>query len=121
MCLDARKDHIILPCGHQCVCKGCAEQLTRTKTPTCPLDHAGVHLSRGWNCRACVNNAEISWEVTCTRTTSEVSRSVRSSLARPKGAPSRGWDRGARTPPAASGACGATHRLVTAAIVMCAC
>jgi hypothetical protein len=115
MCLDARKDHIILPCGHQCVCKGCAEQLTRTKTPTCPLDHAGVHLSRGWNCRACVNNAEISWEVTCTRTTSEVSRSVRSSLARPKGAPSRGWDRGARTPPAASGACGATHRLVTAA------
>jgi hypothetical protein len=37
MCLDARKDHIILPCGHQCVCKGCAEQLTRTKTPTCPL------------------------------------------------------------------------------------
>jgi hypothetical protein len=37
MCLDARKDHIILPCGHQCVCKGCAGQLTRTKTPTCPL------------------------------------------------------------------------------------
>jgi hypothetical protein len=37
LCLDARKDHIILPCGHQCVCKGCAEQLTRTKTPTCPL------------------------------------------------------------------------------------
>jgi hypothetical protein len=37
VCFDARKDHIILPCGHQCVCKGCAEQLTRTKTPTCPL------------------------------------------------------------------------------------
>jgi hypothetical protein len=31
------------------------------------------------------------------------------------GAPSHGWDRGARTPPAAGGACGATHRLATAA------
>jgi hypothetical protein len=37
LCFDAPKDHIILPCGHQCVCKGCAEQLTRTRTPTCPL------------------------------------------------------------------------------------
>jgi hypothetical protein len=25
LCLDARMDHIIIPCGHQCVCKGCAE------------------------------------------------------------------------------------------------
>jgi hypothetical protein len=36
------------------------------------------------------------------------------------GAPSHGWDPGARTPPAAGGACGATHRLATAAeMYMC--
>jgi hypothetical protein len=34
------------------------------------------------------------------------------------GAPSHGWDPGARTPPAAGGACGATHRLATAAVYM---
>jgi hypothetical protein len=37
VCFDAPKDHIIVPCGHQCVCGACAEQLTRTRTPTCPV------------------------------------------------------------------------------------
>jgi hypothetical protein len=37
VCLDAPKDHLIVPCGHQCVCAGCAEQLTKTRTPTCPV------------------------------------------------------------------------------------
>ena len=37
VCFDAPKDHIIVPCGHQCVCAGCAEQLTKTRTPTCPV------------------------------------------------------------------------------------
>ena len=36
-CFDAPKDHIIVPCGHQCVCARCAEQLTKTRTPTCPV------------------------------------------------------------------------------------
>ncbi len=45
----SRKDHIILPCGHQCVCKGCAEQLTRTKTPTCPLCRRAIReTTRGF-------------------------------------------------------------------------
>jgi hypothetical protein len=35
VCFDAPKDHIIVPCGHQCVCEACAEQLTKTRTPTC--------------------------------------------------------------------------------------
>jgi hypothetical protein len=37
VCFDAPKDHIIVPCGHQCVCARCAEQLTKTRTPTCPV------------------------------------------------------------------------------------
>ena len=37
LCLDAPKDHIITPCGHQCVCGACAEMLKRVKSPTCPI------------------------------------------------------------------------------------
>jgi hypothetical protein len=37
VCFDAPKDHIIVPCGHQCVCEACAEQLTKTRTPMCPV------------------------------------------------------------------------------------
>jgi nucleoid-associated protein YgaU len=31
LCLDAPNDHIITPCGHQCVCGACAEKLKRVK------------------------------------------------------------------------------------------
>jgi hypothetical protein len=34
---DAPKEYAIVPCGHQCVCGPCAEQLTKTRTPTCPV------------------------------------------------------------------------------------
>jgi hypothetical protein len=34
---DAPKEYIIVPCGHQCVCGACAEQLTKTRTPMCPV------------------------------------------------------------------------------------
>jgi hypothetical protein len=37
VCFDAPKDHAIVPCGHVCVCASCAEQLTKTRTPTCPV------------------------------------------------------------------------------------
>jgi hypothetical protein len=37
MCLDAPKDHIITPCGHQCVCGACAEKLKRVRNPACPI------------------------------------------------------------------------------------
>ena len=37
VCFDAPKDHIIVPCGHQCVCEACAELLTNTRTPMCPV------------------------------------------------------------------------------------
>ena len=34
---DAPKDLAFVPCGHVCVCGACAEQLTKTRTPTCPV------------------------------------------------------------------------------------
>jgi hypothetical protein len=37
VCFDAPKEYAIVPCGHQCVCASCAEQLTNTRTPTCPV------------------------------------------------------------------------------------
>ena len=42
VCFDAPKDHLIVPCGHQCVCAGCAEQLINTRTPTCPVCRAPI-------------------------------------------------------------------------------
>jgi hypothetical protein len=37
VCFDAPKDHAIVPCGHICVCEACAEKLTKTRKPTCPV------------------------------------------------------------------------------------
>jgi hypothetical protein len=37
VCFDAPKEYAIVPCGHQCVCESCAEQLTETRTPMCPV------------------------------------------------------------------------------------
>jgi hypothetical protein len=37
LCLDAPKDHIIIPCGHQCVCEACAEKLKKARHPLCPF------------------------------------------------------------------------------------
>jgi hypothetical protein len=37
VCFEAPMDHIIIPCGHQCVCGACAEALKREPHPACPL------------------------------------------------------------------------------------
>jgi hypothetical protein len=42
VCFDAPKDHAIVPCGHVCVCASCAEQLTTTRTPMCPVCRAPI-------------------------------------------------------------------------------
>ena len=42
VCMDAPKQHIILPCGHQCVCEACAQQLTQTTSPSCPVCRAPI-------------------------------------------------------------------------------
>jgi hypothetical protein len=37
VCFEEPMDHIIIPCGHQCVCGACAEALKREAHPACPL------------------------------------------------------------------------------------
>jgi hypothetical protein len=37
LCMDAPKDHIIAPCGHQCVCEACAEKLKKARHALCPF------------------------------------------------------------------------------------
>ena len=36
VCLFEPKDTLLMPCGHFCVCKGCAD-LLKQKTPLCPM------------------------------------------------------------------------------------
>jgi hypothetical protein len=40
VCMDAPKDHIVLPCMHMCACEACA-QLLRDRCPVCrgPIQH----------------------------------------------------------------------------------
>jgi hypothetical protein len=45
MCFDAPKDHIIIPCGHVCVCEACANQLTQMRKPTCPICRTAIQLN----------------------------------------------------------------------------
>jgi len=40
VCLDAPASHALLPCGHRCVCAGCAETMS-----TCPICRGGVQGS----------------------------------------------------------------------------
>jgi hypothetical protein len=42
MCFDAPKDHIIIPCGHVCVCEACAKQLTQMENPSCPICRTAI-------------------------------------------------------------------------------
>ena len=37
VCLDARKDHAIVPCCHMCVCGPCAAMLNQAGHPSCPV------------------------------------------------------------------------------------
>jgi rubrerythrin len=42
MCFDAPKDHIIIPCGHVCVCEACANLLTQMSKPLCPICRTAI-------------------------------------------------------------------------------
>ena len=44
VCLDEDKSHILVPCGHQCVCGPCGERLAQ-----CPVCRQAVTMSmRVW-------------------------------------------------------------------------
>jgi hypothetical protein len=42
LCFDAPRDHIIIPCGHVCVCEACAHLLTQTRRPSCPICRTAI-------------------------------------------------------------------------------
>lgn len=37
VCMDASTEVVIVPCGHFCLCKECADILVESKFPKCPL------------------------------------------------------------------------------------
>ena len=37
VCMDARKQHAMVPCMHMCVCDSCAQRLLDAQTPRCPV------------------------------------------------------------------------------------
>jgi hypothetical protein len=37
VCMDARKQHAMVPCMHMCVCEACAQRLLEAQTPPCPV------------------------------------------------------------------------------------
>jgi len=39
VCMEANKTHILIPCGHVCVCQMCADVIMTT-TNVCPVCHA---------------------------------------------------------------------------------
>ena len=43
ICMDQWKSHIIIPCGHQCVCETCADRIT-AEGETCPICRAAVTM-----------------------------------------------------------------------------
>eukprot|EP00931_Biecheleriopsis_adriatica_P068999 TRINITY_DN4288_c1_g1_i1.p1 TRINITY_DN4288_c1_g1~~TRINITY_DN4288_c1_g1_i1.p1 ORF type:complete len:391 (-),score=89.92 TRINITY_DN4288_c1_g1_i1:186-1358(-) len=42
ICWEAEATHIVLPCGHFCMCKGCAQRVLHS-TGKCPVCKVGVH------------------------------------------------------------------------------
>jgi hypothetical protein len=37
VCMDAPKQHVMVPCMHMCVCEACAQRLLDAQTPHCPV------------------------------------------------------------------------------------
>jgi len=45
LCMDAPKDHMIAPCGHQCVCEACAEKLKKARHALCPFCRTPINAT----------------------------------------------------------------------------
>ena len=44
ICMDQQNSHIMVPCGHQCVCQSCADRITEDGE-TCPICRAAVTMT----------------------------------------------------------------------------
>jgi hypothetical protein len=45
VCMDERKQHVMVPCMHVCVCEACAQRLLDARTPHCPVCRTPVERS----------------------------------------------------------------------------
>ena len=45
VCMDKKRTHIFLPCGHRCVCAGCSFLVMRAAQPLCPYCRAPASSS----------------------------------------------------------------------------
>jgi hypothetical protein len=42
VCMDAPSTHAFVPCGHRCVCHGCATATVAAGGASCPVCHCAV-------------------------------------------------------------------------------
>jgi hypothetical protein len=42
ICMDREKTHIVIPCGHECLCGPCSEVVTDKECPVCRQECSGV-------------------------------------------------------------------------------
>jgi hypothetical protein len=42
ICMESEKTHIVIPCGHQCICGPCSEAVTDKQCPVCRQECSGV-------------------------------------------------------------------------------
>ena len=45
VCMDERKQHVMVPCMHMCVCEACAQRPLDAQTPHCPVCRTPVNHS----------------------------------------------------------------------------
>ena len=45
ICMDELKTHILIPCGHQCVCAACSDRLAESSSRNCPVCRREVDLA----------------------------------------------------------------------------
>jgi len=42
VCMEAERSHVFIPCGHVCLCEGCATSQTWAECPVCRVAAQGV-------------------------------------------------------------------------------
>lgn len=46
VCLDGRLTHLLVPCGHMCICAACSERLMSEMRPRCPICRTPCELAQ---------------------------------------------------------------------------
>jgi hypothetical protein len=43
VCLERTADHVVIPCGHLCLCGDCAQKVVASKSVCCPVGRCAIH------------------------------------------------------------------------------